>query len=171
MDLLKKYKYQVVNDFLEEDEFDKAYFEWIKKFGESNQSKRDFLWSVFQRLNIGIAKKFGVSIETYQYQRELYLIMLSFLVEENRNTKHIRKSIHFCDLMKADLSDYKQEVEFIATKCCEECDKINGQIIPLEEAIKTQPLPYSKCKRKTGCICCYGFKAVRDERGRIIMKN
>ena len=171
MDLLKKYKSQLVDEFLDEDEFDGVLVKWVEKSGESDQSKRDFLWYVFQKLNKGIAEKFGYSIEMYQYQRKLYSIMLSFFIDENRNRNHIFKSINHCDLMIAKFSEYQQQVEFIASKCCEECDKIDGTIISLEEAIRAKPLPYVKCKRKNGCICCYGFHAVRDERGRIVWKT
>ena len=79
----------------------------------------------------------------------------------------------YLDCIKRDINQAKNselllEVFLITTGCCKECDKLTGKRMPLKDAIKYKPLPYSKCIRETGCICCYGFESVRDENGRLI---
>jgi len=77
---------------------------------------------------------------------------------------------HYCDLKLAELSDFRQNVAVIGTKCCSEFDKLDGTILPLEEALNRELLPHTPCAREYGYIRCYGFKGVRDKYGRLIPK-
>lgn len=72
------------------------------------------------------------------------------------------------DINKAKKSDILLEVRLLTTKCCEECDKINGIKMSLKKAIKTKPLPHPDCTRKPSCICCYTFHVIRDRKGDLI---
>lgn len=68
-------------------------------------------------------------------------------------------------------SGLKLNVFIIGTKCCSECDKVNGLTFPFEELLQKPFLPFDKCLRKPFCICCYGFQALRDENGTLIEKQ
>lgn len=72
------------------------------------------------------------------------------------------------DLQQAKTLGFKVNAELIATHCCAECDKVDGQTLPLEQVLKENPLPVASCTRKGGCICCYGFVPIRDDSGRLI---
>lgn len=72
------------------------------------------------------------------------------------------------DINQAKSAHLLMNAILITNGCCEECNKINGKIIPLQQAIKDKPLPYYKCSREPSCICCYGFISVKDENGRLI---
>ena len=72
--------------------------------------------------------------------------------------------------MIANESEFRMNVEIIGSKCCVECDKIDGNFIPLDEAIKKPPLPHRQCIRENGCICLYGFQVARDTKGRALTK-
>lgn len=74
-------------------------------------------------------------------------------------------------------SNLKLNVKIIGTKCCTECDEINGTIVSLEEYLNNPILPYHRCTRHslpnpphsaTFCICTLGFEPLRDSNGRLI---
>lgn len=84
----------------------------------------------------------------------------------------ISKEQHLA-FIKRDINQAKRvhllmNVILITNGCCEECDKMNGTSMLLEEAIKNKPLPYYKCIREPSCICSYSFMPIRDEKGRLI---
>lgn len=63
------------------------------------------------------------------------------------------------------------EIKIIATKCCSECDSLHDLRMPIDEALKSNLLPYAKCTRPTGCVCCYVARAKRDNDGNLIRVN
>lgn len=75
------------------------------------------------------------------------------------------------DLQQAIEIKLKMNATFITTGCCTECEKLANTILPLEEVVKSQPLPHPDCTREQGCICCYGFHPLRDENGRLIKSD
>jgi len=77
-------------------------------------------------------------------------------------TKRQHNTLLKQSLKKASLLKIKMDVVIIGTKCCSECDKIDGKIFPLEKEFEKPFLPYCGCTRKPFCICCYGFQVVRD---------
>ncbi len=144
---------------------------WFNKYGDTEKTRSDFIWSVFNLVLENIGETFSSEEDLYRRQKEVYFEMWHFLSDEGKDFSHIRKQIHFCDLKIHDQSDWESEVTFIATKCCPECEKNNELTMPIEEAIIKQPLPNPKCTRATGCVCCYGFRGKRDINGRLIRKR
>lgn len=79
--------------------------QWQKKFGDSLQTKRDFLWSKFNELIAGAATRAANEEEMYRFQKKIYLNMLRLQFDEGKGerTNMIRKLINFCDLKEAEL--------------------------------------------------------------------
>jgi hypothetical protein len=75
------------------------------------------------------------------------------------------------DIDQAKKTGLKLNATLITKGCCSECDKIDGKELTFEEVLSTNPLPYKNCIRENGCICCYGFKTMRDKDGRLIRKK
>ena len=46
-------------------------------------------------------------------------------------------------------SNLKLNVKIIGTKCCTECDEINGTIVSMEEYLNNPILPFHKCTRNS----------------------
>lgn len=68
-----------------------------------------------------------------------------------------------------DNARFKIQAEFITTKCCPECEKLDGTTVPILEEINNPTLPYHNCTRPyTGCVCLYTITSIRDEKGRLI---
>lgn len=74
------------------------------------------------------------------------------------------------DIEHAQNSKIKLNAIIIATGCCDECMKLDGKEFSLEQVINENILPQKNCTRFNFCICCYGFKSVRDENGLPIRK-
>jgi hypothetical protein len=72
------------------------------------------------------------------------------------------------DIEQAKNSGLKLNATIIGSKCCSECDKIDGSKFPFEQILQKPILPYHKCLRKPFCICCYGFEPLRDENQKLI---
>ena len=94
--------------------------------------------------------------------------MFGFLIQEGKNIYVAQKGINNCDLQLAALGDLKMDVVIISGNRCQEMLEIKGKTFPLEDMLKCSILPYYKCKRIGGCICCYAFQSLRDKNGRLI---
>jgi hypothetical protein len=139
--------------------YESNFLQWVEKYGDSIQSKKDFLWHNYNLILMEFATLYSHDPEfMYRQQRRVYCEMLSFLIEEGKKITVAMKGILHCDLQLTKLSGYNFNVKILATKCCDECDKINGQTFLLEDVIDKNILPYSKCKRKKGCFCQYTFE-------------
>jgi hypothetical protein len=76
------------------------------------------------------------------------------------------------ELMGATTHDFETVVEIIPpAQQCQYALHFEGKQFPLFVAIREFPLDFSKCDRKLGCACCVGFEGVRDENGRLKLKN
>lgn len=85
------------------------------------------------------------------------------------NTQTLKK-LHYVDLKIIELSKYCTEVYIFSKGCCDECDALDMLTMSVEDALTYSLLPYTGCTRKTGCCCRYLSRAVRNEKGRLIMK-
>jgi len=169
--LIESYKEMFSDKYhFDGEEFFAIYQEWIIKFGETEKSKADFVWSMFNRIANSYAGKFKNELEMYTFMRGIYADMWQFLLKEGRDSSHVKRLMHYCDLKTAGDENYKVNAQIIGTKCCPECDEIDGLVIPLDEAINKQILPFKGCTRKNGCICCYGFPYERDLENNLVRK-
>lgn len=61
--------------------------------------------------------------------------------------------------LPSDITSDKVEIQ--AGACCAECEKLDGKVLPVSEALQTNPLPNPECTRTEGgfsfCTCSYGF--------------
>lgn len=90
-------------------------------------------------------------------------------------------------IIHVETSGYKPIVEILTVyndtyrtySCCKTCyEQLNGISMDLEDYKANPILPYKNCTRKNEnpyskkqfCICDLGFRAKRDENGRIIKK-
>lgn len=155
---LNDYNYSIIN-------LENEYKQWMQKHGESERAGKDFVWSTLNSFQYALVQKVTSEQQLYALQRRIYCDMLRFLVQtgSKKNRFGIRKLINRCDLVPANLSEYRMNAEYICTKCCPECETLDGLLIPLEEEINNMQLPNVNCTRKGGCVCMYTTKPIRDK--------
>jgi hypothetical protein len=154
---------------VEEQELNKELKVFLIENGESDNARKGFLYGLFNRLISDITFKCkGQNLPLLL--QPVYLKMWEFLVKVGENGSHILKLKLHCDLVQANSSDYRVLAMIIGSKCCPECDMIDGMAIPIEEALLQQPLPHPICEKETGCVCCYVFVGERDMDNNLIMK-
>jgi hypothetical protein len=96
--------------------------------------------------------------------------MQDLMNPKNNSKKYNNSNKLYSDLKQVASASYKVYVMFIAGNCCSECDKIDGSVMSVEEALIKQRLPHSLCTGETGCICSYGMHGKRDLNAKLIMK-
>ncbi len=133
-------------------------------------SDNDFLWGLFQQFVLEIGRQTTNLEDYYTYNIELYKRMRDFLVLiEDKNPNHIVKQINKNELELRKLSSmYLFNLEIVAINCCPECEKLNGKIISLGDAIENQFLPPKKCTNRYGCSCFYCELPIRDLGGNLV---
>jgi hypothetical protein len=110
----------------------------------------DVIWGLFQEAVLQ-----GVT--------GLHFSMARFLVEEGKDPATSLKAHAKERLMElAQPSDLTtDEVEVQGGGCCAECEKLDGKILPVSEALRTNPLPNPACTHTESgfqfCTCAYGF--------------
>jgi len=171
-----KYKKLLIAKYnMSQNSFDENLNNWIKKRENLESSKRDFIWSCFNFLLLDYSKNSNDEIAMYNSQKDIYWDMRLMLIDEGRDSKHIIKVINFIFLKISEINDnnakFESELVIIGTKCCEECNKIDGIKTTIRKELANQLLPYNKCTRESGCICCYADLFKRGENGRLIRKR
>lgn len=128
--------------------------ELTKKFGKK-ASYGDAVWSYANEL---VAKKgSGNYADTLQFSMALYLQQIG------KKSDHIRTNIHLNDLKRYKKSNVVKRVEIITAKelSCDNCRKLEGTKITVEDAIKNSPLPCKDCTHNAEeggegwCRCVY----------------
>ncbi len=171
-----KYKTILITKFgVVEKSIEEGMVVWFNKYGDTEKTRSDFLWSVFNLVLQNIGATFKSAEDLYKRQKDVYWEMVKMLIDEGKNTTHIRKEITLIDLRemesKENASLFESELIICGANCCEECDKIDGRKTTIEKELDIQLLPYSKCTRKAFCSCFYSITAKRDENGRLIWKK
>jgi hypothetical protein len=155
---IDEFKNRLIKLGLKESTYDEYLPIWIKEYGDSEKSRKDYIWYCYQLLLNTWAQQSSTLEVMDSKQREIYLQMFLFKRKENKKITTIQKAINFCDLQLNKLNSLKCKVIIIGTRDCEQGIKIDRTEITLEEAINTQPIPDKQCKRFGGCVCCYGFE-------------
>lgn len=164
-----KFKKGLIKNGLKETAYNENLSEWIEKYGDTEQSKKDYVWHVYQTLLMSVAKDYSHDLQLmYEIQRNIYCEMFGFLCQEGKNIYVAQKGILNCDLQLAALGGLKMNVVIIGGNLCQESMEINGKTFPLEVMLKCSILPYDKCEKIGGCNCTYGFIPLRDENDRLI---
>jgi hypothetical protein len=167
--LLKKYKPLLIYDgLITGKEFDDSLLKWLSKMGDNQQTRNDFIWSLLNKSLLDTARKCTTEQELYQKHRTIYLFQFRFLNDENKKITKIQSLINECDLRLADLTGLQMNAIFNTRACCEECEKFNRKENSLKDEMQSPTLPIPTCTRERGCFCCYSFKCIRDENGRLI---
>ncbi len=117
----------------------------------------DVLWSLFQ-------KKIGELLQRGEFQTLPYLsyCLALFLNREGRSHNHVLKDFHRYKLMQ-----FKEEgrenvkIRMCCEQLCSACKELEGNILSIDEALRTTPLPHEGCthtihNEKYGfCRCDY----------------
>lgn len=167
----EKLRQGIIDIGIEPETYDNFLKVWIDENGDTEQSKKDFIWQCYQELLQSIAKKITPLDEMYRRQRQVYCEMFYFLCREEKPRTVAQKGILNCDIQLAALSGIAFDVKIIITKDCLLSKKYKDKVFTLQEVNKFDILPNMDCKRNGGCICCYGFTAKRDEQDKIILDN
>ena len=148
---------------------------WLNKYGDTEKTRSDFIWSVFNLVLENIGETFTNEDDLYHRQRDVYWDMIKLLIDEGRDTTHLRRVITLVELKNMEFKEnnslFESELIISGTNCCEECDKIDGIKTTIEKELNIQLLPYSKCTRNAFCSCFYFISAKRDGNGRLIWKK
>jgi hypothetical protein len=167
----EKFKNGLIKIYLEEANYNQNLSEWIEKHGNTEQSRKDFLWHVYQTLLSSVAKDYSHDLKLmYDIQRKLYSEMFLFLIAEDKNRTVAQQGINHCDIQKAALSELKMDGIIMGGNRCELTKQINQKTYPLKDLLMKDAIPYQDCPRIGGCNCCYAFIPLRDKNGRLIRK-
>lgn len=88
-------------------------------------------------------------------RKEQLLEKFTVYTKAGKNITPVMKELNLCRLQIAEELPFKVNIKLFTKGCCPECEKLNGRVIPIEEAFKTLPLPYHNCTREQGCFCMY----------------
>lgn len=103
-------------------------------------------------------------------KREEYSAKWLEALNAGKSTFRYKKAINRIDLLLGKDAPYIT-VAYIHTKCCQLCDTHEGDLIDIDVALETMPIPRKDCKRKGGCVCRYTTIAKRDENDNLILKE
>jgi hypothetical protein len=163
-----RYKDTLIKEFaVPAEEFALEQNRWAGRSGWSLDTEKDFLWNFCQELVHKFDKTTPDARQRYQQLRAIYLLMWGFLIGEKRSGTELQRLKNLCELKLAELNPFRMNVQVIGTDQCTAATRVDGMVVLLEEALITQPIPYSECIRPLGCICCYGMHSVRDSNDRL----
>lgn len=124
-----------------------------KKFGQEAKT-RDVIWGIFNNL--------VASVNDLQQLKIIYYDMALFLNEEGRDCFHILEQCAELELRMVKQNGYsKVQISTSKNVSCKECQKQDGIILTIEEALKKMLLPCKKCSfrfkidKKSFCRCMY----------------
>ena len=151
-------------------DFDEQYTAWKGRSGGLVESEKAFVWQFLEQWTRMLPGKYPDPYRRYKQLQAFYLLMWSYLiVEQKKGTAMLELANHF-ELKAAELSTFKTYVMIIGGQRCTAAELIDGLVVPLEDTLREQPIPYANCSRPLGCICCYGIHAERDLTGNLITK-
>jgi hypothetical protein len=143
---------------------------WQSASATHDIDQYELICHLLKKVKSAISEEFAGNDLLFVKLRPLYFHLWKLYKKQGKNSDTYSKLMHYCDLKRAETNSYKTLVMVIASKCCAACEAIDGQIIPLNEAIEAQPIPQAVCTKPSGCICTYGFHGERDLEGNLQMK-
>lgn len=153
--LIDKLQSQLVPEVISKSEFSKEVNSW--RTSSSKVSANDFGWGLLHQ----ILNEHATNIKM---RKNIYRIMVWYLVDEGRNPNHALALFHRTELEELGENGLDFDVIVIAApNSCMACQELSARRMSLEEAIRLQVLPCQECTHEYGyCRCSYGF--VRPER-------
>ena len=151
--------------------FDQGLLEWIEKHGDGVVSQSNYLCTLYYTLADSITRTASNKNEEFIKKRFIYGELYAFKTYHDEECNDVLRLMHHCDLQIANSENIKIEAVIRTGNCCPDCDKQEGKIFSIEEALLLQPLPNRSCSNEDGCICSYGFHSVRDLNNKIIKKS
>ncbi|MEP6846457.1 MAG: hypothetical protein ABI861_10655 [Panacibacter sp.] len=156
---LNKFKIEKAN-------FINEYQNW--QLSNPDQTFSNFMWNYFESITINLSEKARSHAELYQNMSEIYGFMLSYSLEDKKDSNLILKSKNYYELMAHKHSGYKTFVTIIGRKDCKKCANLN-YIVPIDIEIKKRSIPFTSCpflkKGYPMCSCTYGFILERGDDG------
>lgn len=151
---------------IKEQDFYARKIQFLKKSGIQNNDN-DVIWSFFNELLFKNHNNFN------QLQ-VLYYSMALFVNEEGKDNFYLLKECAKASLNRMQLeSDLFFMVQVVAcSNSCDNCKKLNGLKMTIEDAFKTMPIPCKQCNHSIGfCRCSYGALPIRDSEEMLILKK
>lgn len=155
----KKWIEQLKIEGITEEQIKKKRDELREKWGPGHPSFNDLVWALFNEQVINLAKKKA----DYSEFSSLYRTWAFFAGEIDTDSYNLKK-----ESLKFTLLGYKDSevitgVDILANKCCESCEKDNGKILTIDEALSEEGiLPHKNCTYKlfedskhSWCRCVY----------------
>jgi hypothetical protein len=108
-----------------------------KQFGH-DPSPRDVVWGIFNRKIM--------ESKSYQEIKYIYNNMARFLFEEGKDHYNLLKKSNECNLLHFKKTKLIAKVIIDAIpNSCKECQKLNGNIYTIKEALEKMPIPCKEC--------------------------
>lgn len=159
--LLKEIEEGLFKTGFKEDTYNEFLPVWIKENGDSERSRKDYIWYCYNLLLNEWAKQATTEDIMYREQRKVYLQMINFRRLENKNPTNVTKAFNFCDLQINKLSGLNCMAIILGGNRCSEMYQIDKMELTIYEALENQIIPYKLCKREGGCNCCYTFRVIK----------
>ncbi len=81
----------------------------------------------------------------YEVLQVLYWNLAVFKDSRGKDSWKEQQRSHQCRLKQLQESN-TEKVKIVASACCNECAKLHNQVIKLDKALRTLPVPYRKCE-------------------------
>lgn len=137
--------------------------------GQTNKLK-DFIWHSYQALLFENSKDFEM-----QSRIHWSMAVYSFKFEKGKNLDQLKSLSHLAKLNYFEAIDLGSDIEsgvIIISGKCEICQKDKDKIFSVKELRQNSVIPHLNCNcTGIGCTCMYGYKALRDSKGRLIFKD
>jgi hypothetical protein len=89
---------------------------------------------------------------------------------EQRN--YLVSEIHFDRLNISRVTlPFKFDIQIESRDCCKYCSTRHKKTYTLAKVFENKYLPFTKCTRQEGCICCYKVIPLYDENGKLISSD
>jgi hypothetical protein len=111
-----------------------------ERFG-SQPASGDILWSLYQRT----AHDFAAAGELPPPL--LYFLMAHFLYDEGREFRHVLRASNEMELRQyqESLRVHKVSISTGGNASCEACQKLEGRVFTIDEALEQAPIPCKQC--------------------------
>ncbi|HUW96931.1 MAG TPA: hypothetical protein VMW58_14200 [Anaerolineae bacterium] len=142
-----------------DEDFDTQRKKLRERFGQE-PGDRDVVWSLFHEALGRLMKS-----AEFQELRMLYFEMALFVYEEGSDFFHLLEQSRKMELTRYKQDGFVEKVQILTAgdASCEACQKLEGKVLTLHDALEQMPIPCKDCTfdfQGTGqpgwCRCLYG---------------